>query len=310
MKTLGIAENQEPNWDATDPNSITVLGQYGLTLLMRKYDVRTDTVSLYRDLTTRVQTIFGTGATGMWSKQEGRPSNDGRLWCLMVQDSTFALKGLLAYDAINDTVVGSLVSTDKPDHISTSPLGTRCVPSWTSVKGTRAYTPDFSSFTQLHTGSEHSDLAVTADGAEVYLFSNYQSGFVEMVDIATGARTALFGLYGPNASGTAMHISGTSFDRRGYAVMSFYGCSENYGAAECDPSKQWFFNKVVAVELKANPAIYALAHTQRGDSGYWGETQAVVNRDLTRVLFASSWGSSNETDISTYAIRVPACALP
>lgn len=57
---------------------------------------------------------------------------------------------------------------------------------------------------------------------------------------------------------------------------------------ECNPSAQWFYDKVIAVELAASPRIVNLAHTHYGSSGYFGETQATADRDFTKRLFVSS----------------------
>lgn len=316
-KTLDIGEPQEPNWHPTDPSLIYFFSSYGSGFTISTYDITTDETEVTRDLEAAVAELIP-AATGMWTKQEGRPSHDGRIWCLEVGHTTqpnseFVADGLIAYDLETDTILGHMETTTSPDHISTSPNGTYCVPSWGLPLGTRAYTADFSSFTQLHDRSEHSDLAVTKDGNEVLVYTAYDgedAGNVVMVHLDDGAATPLFPLYGANHSGTSFHISGTSKDKPGYVVVSTYGCFEDYGNADCDPSTQWFYDKVLAVELAADPTLYNLAHVHYGDAGYFAETQAVANADLSRVLFVSSWESDNEDDVSSYMIQVPSCALP
>jgi hypothetical protein len=315
-ETILVGEPTEPNWHPTDPGKLRYFESYGGGLSIFEYDIASKTGAPVRDLGERVQALFPT-ATGMWTKQEGRPSNDGRIWCLEVghieqPGSSFAVDGLISYDFEADEILGSLAVDESPDHVSTSPLGNYCIPSWGLGKGTRAYSLDFSTYTQLHDRSEHSDLALTADGAEVLVYTAYDgqdAGFVHMVRLDDGTRTPLFELYGPNSSLTSMHISGTARDRPGYVVISFYDCAEDYGNIPCDPAMQWFYDKVVAVALEPEPRIYPLAHTHFGDAGYFAETQATANGDLTRVLFASSWGSTEEGDISSYEIDI-GCALP
>jgi hypothetical protein len=315
-KTLDPGEPQEPNWHPTDPDVFYVFEPLGSGLTISSYDVTTDQISLVVDLTSRVQAIFP-GAIGMWAKQEGRPSNDGRVWCLEVGHTegggAFVADGFIAYDLVDDEIIGSLAVDETPDHISTSPNGTYCVPSWDYPTGTWAYTTDFASMTQLHDRSEHSDLAVSREGDEVLVYTAYDgadAGNVMMVRLSDAAATPLFPLYGPNNSATSIHISGTAKERPGWAVVSFYGCSEDYGAAPCDPSVQWFYDKVIAVELAADPAIFNLAHTHYGDAGYFSEAHAVASPDLRRVLFVSTWESAAESDIASYLITIPPCALP
>lgn len=293
VKTLGLGEPQEPIWHPSDPHKIRHLGYYGNGLRIHEYDTRTDQSTVLADLAARVRERFPQAAS-MWTKQEGRPSNDGRIWCLQVEDVNFQIQGLIAYDLGTDRLLGSLALDERPDHLSTSPLGQHCVPSWVGARGTRAYNTDFQSFRQLHSTSEHSDLALTASGAEVLVFSDYQSGDLAMVDLASGQRTNLFRLYGANASATALHVSGIGSEQRpGWALVSTYACSTQYGSATCPWEQQWFRDKLLLVQLAANPRIVHVAHNRWGPAGYFGEPQAVANKDYSLMLFASSWGAAD-----------------
>jgi hypothetical protein len=307
-KTLNLAEPQEPQWHATDPNLINFFGPYGDGMAINTYDIRTDQKTVTRSLADRMRALFGTTAAHAWTKQEGRPSDDGRIWCLQVETTTFDMLGLVAYDAVTDQILGHLATTIKPDHVSTSPKGNYCVPSWVDGFGTRAYSLDFSRFQQLHTTSEHSDLTVASDGRETYVFTDYNTGDVAMVDLATSVRTNLFRLYGANSSGTAMHISGTARNVPGFVLVSTYLCTENYGAAPCADT-QWFKNKLFAIELKANPRIINIAHSHYGNADYFSEPQATVNADFTKILFTSTWESTAPTDIADYLVTLPAGAV-
>jgi hypothetical protein len=317
LKTLSLGDNQEPNWSPTDPNKLYFFEGYGTGLTISTYNIATDQKAVLRDLNSRVKALFPK-ATGMWTKGEGRPSNDGKVWCVEVghtvqPGSNFVADGIVSYNLVTDKILGHMSVTESPDHISTSPNGDYCVPSWGLPLGTRAYKTDFSSYTQLEDRTEHSDLAVTKGGDQVYVYSAYDgpdAGKVMMVRLSDGQKTPLFELYGPNHSAVAMHISGTSRTKPGYVVVSLEGCSENYGAVSCNPATQWFNQKVVAVELAANPKIYNLAHAHGGAAGYFGEATAVANPDLTKVLFASTWGSTDDTKSHDYLIQVPSCALP
>ncbi len=315
IKTLNLDDNQEPNWHPTNPNLLYFFQSYGTALTLSTYNVTTDQKIVIRDLGARVRAFFPS-ATGMWTKGEGRPSDDGRIWCLEVGHTVsgnFIPDGLISYNLTLDQLLGTLAVTAAPDHISTSPKGNYCVPSWDYPVGTRAYALNFSGYILLSDYSEHSDLALTKTGDEVYVYSAYDgtdAGSVMMVKLADGSRVPLFPLYGANHSATGMHISGTAKYRPGYAVVSFYGCSEDYGTLPCDPATQWFYEKVIAVELAPSPKIYNLAHDYFGDAGYFGETQAVASPDLTKVLFASSWESVLDAQVTDYLIQIPACALP
>lgn len=310
VKTLNLGEPQEPIWHPTDPNLIYFLGPYGDGMTLSTYNILTDQKQVVRNLADRLRAIFGSQAARAWTKQEGRPSNDGKIWCLQVEDQNYAMLGLVAYDFSQDKILGFLLTKDRPDHVSTSPKGNYCVPSWGSPLGTRSYTLDFKSYQQLHKTTEHSDLALSAAGREVYVFADYDSGDVAMVDLATGSRTNLFRLYGPNSSATALHISGTASQKPGYALISFYACTEQYGATPCSYQTQWFNNKAIAVSLKPNPTLYNLAHLHTVYAGYFSEPQATVNPDFTKILFSSTWESSQENNVHDYLLELPSTALP
>jgi hypothetical protein len=61
----------------------------------------------------------------------------------------------------------------------------------------------------------------------------------------------------------------------------------------------------MAVELRASPTIIQLAHHQSRANGYWTEPHASVNRDFTRVLFTSNWGSTSDQDVDAYMVQLP-----
>lgn len=83
-------------------------------------------------------------------------------------------------------------------------------------------------------------------------------------------------------SATALHVSGKAFARPGW---------------------------VMAVQLKASPTVYTLAHHRTASNGYWTEPVASVNRDFTRVVFNSNWSSGSDTDVDAYVVEIPARAL-
>ncbi|MBX3127546.1 MAG: hypothetical protein KF718_12560 [Polyangiaceae bacterium] len=311
VKSLNAGSTIEPNWHPTNPNRFYMFHPDGKGLTIREYDVVSNAITTKVDLGTRIKALFPTAAH-MWTRGEGRPSQDGRYWCMQIETQASGMLGIVTYDMQTDQILGSLATTDRPDHVSMSPLGNYCVPSWTSSKGTRAYSRNLQTFVQLHTQSEHSDLGVTKDGKEVYIYADYSAGphggNVTMVDMATGTGTKLFPLYGSGSSSTAIHLSATSFNRPGYVVASTYYCRQ--GGQNCNASSQWFKDKVFVVELKASPKLCNLAHTRGTDAGYFSSPQAVANRDLTRVLFASTWGGQSESAVRDYLIQLPSNAFP
>jgi hypothetical protein len=166
------------------------------------------------------------------------------------------------------------------------------------LDGTYAWSPDFTTSKQLHHTTEHSDIAVGADGHDVYVSVDYQSnaGSVFMMDIDTGVRTDLFPSY-VNGAVTAMHFSGKAFAKPGWVLLSTYAGSV---------PGQWYSEKLFAMQLAPAPHIYELAFHHSVYNGYWTEPHAAVNRDFTRILFDSNWDSGSDTDIDAYMLQLPA----
>lgn len=202
-----------------------------------------------------------------------------------------------------DRILGKMdTKGDRPDHVSMSPGGKRCVVSGdTEGVGTRAWTLDFKKYTQLHHKSEHSDIAVDGQGRDVYVSIDYQSpdGDVFMTDLETGKRTTLFKTY-LDHSATALHFSGRAFRKPGWVLVSTYAA---------DGKRQWLHEKLMAVSLTPHPQVKGLAYHHGAYNGYWTEPQATVNPDFTRVLFNSNWGSRSDTDIDNYMVVLPKDAL-
>jgi hypothetical protein len=300
----GLAGDAEPQWHATDPKLIYFLPTNGVGMQVRELDVASGSIRVVGDLAARIKARWPT-ANAAWTKSEGSPSADGRYWCLMVDDANWNSLGVLSWDRDTDTLLGTLdTQGERPDHVSMSASGNYCVVSGDGPRGTVAYTRDFASQRKLLAKSEHSDLALDANGDDVYVSVDYQSnaGDIFMLNLRTGVRTALFANY-VNGTATALHVSGKAFRKPGWVLISTYAES---GAA----GRQWLHRKVMAVQLQANPKILALAHHHSVYNGYWTEPHASVNRDFTRVLFSSNWDSGSDLDVDAYMVELTPALIP
>jgi len=274
----GLAGDAEPQWDPVDPNLLYWVPTNGGTRINR-LNVETGVNTVAADFTGRLP---WSGAAHIWTKSEGGPSADGRYWCLMAENSSFNTLGVFTYDMQTGQVIGTKSMTARPDHISMSASGRWCVVSHLAGSGgTVAWDRQFQQSRQLHTTSEHSDLALDANGNDIFVAVDYQAnqGDVYMHNIDTNVRTNLFPTYMGGAA-TAYHFSGKAFDRPGWVLVSAYA---GYGP------NQWYMDKIYAVELTANPRILQIAHHQSRYSGYWTEPHASVSRDFTRILWSSNW---------------------
>lgn len=325
----GPGGDAEPQWHPTNPNILYYVPNNGLGMTITELNVATNQRRVVGDLGARLKSFWPNAATA-WTKSEGAPSADGRYWCLMVDDYGWQGVGVVTWDMKEDRIIGHMNLNSRPDHVSMSPSGKYCVVSWAyNGMGTRAYTRDFTSphnpavssqpYVQLHSQSEHSDLALNRNREDVYVAIDYQSGGgdVFMVNLDTGKRTNLFPTY-LSGTATALHISGKAYDKPGWALVSTYAeyNASNSGASIRNQSlQQWFHRKVFAVSLEANPQIRPLAHADStayghwGENAYWAEPQATVNRDFTRVLFNTNLNSPNFSDVETYMVGLNRDAL-
>lgn len=305
----GPAGDAEPQWDPKDPDLIHYLPTNGgLSVIEHRVSINTSRV---------VGNFNGRlpwpDVTHLWTKSEGSPSADGRYWAFMAQATdSFTMRGIVVWDKQTDTIVSTMDATEKPDHLSMSAGGGFVVVSW--LDKTVSYDRTLTTFRQIHTTSEHSDLGFGPDGEEVYVSVDYQSqeGVIFMVNLATGVRTDILPTY-YGGTATALHISAKAFDKPGWVLVSTYGDKEDRPPG----GQQWLHRKIFALELASNPKILNITTTRTVDGDYWTEPQASVNRDFTRVVWTSNWNSLGaavdaqglHTDVDTYMVVLPANAI-
>ncbi|MFN8760228.1 MAG: hypothetical protein ACK5XA_15640 [Tagaea sp.] len=309
-----MAGDCEPIWHPTDPTKLW----FNSGLIWYEKDVENDSNTILVNFSGRFP--FAGPVENVWWKAEGRPSANGRIWGLMCTEYNEAtvtnrIHGLITWDRQTDQIIGSLPSSAFggtgafPDHMSTSNSGNYVVPSWAfqQTLGTRAYTPDFSSYRILHPEAEHTDCCTGPNGEDIFVVTDYQSGQIRAVNMATGAGWDIHPLYPISGYSYAVHISGANIDRPGWCLISTYAETANEGLGSPRHSA---LRKLFAVELKPGGRKLNIAHTRIGVDygGYFGECQASVNRDFTRIAWASNFGAG--TNIDSYMIGLPSWALP
>ena len=297
----GFAGAVEPQWHATNPNIISYLPDAGAQMQVMDIDVTTLQPTLSGDLTARLQSFWPTAAT-MNTGAEGSPSADGRFWAFQISDATQSALGIIVWDKQLDVIVSRLDIESLPDHLSMSPSAQHVVVSWDDR--TVSYDRQLKNPQILLNGTEHSDLAVGADGADYYVAIDYSTddGDLFMTNLTTGLRTPLLPTYIAREA-TTLHVSGKAYDLPGWVVVSTFDMRDE------DP--QWFYQRIWLVELKANPRIHPLAFHQSklqpaaGADNYFAEPHATINKAGTQVVFNSNWNSDSVLDIDIYAIDIP-----
>jgi hypothetical protein len=311
-------DNAEPQWSPTDPNLLNYFPQNGVGMQLWEMDItKPSQPKLVVDWSARLKATWP-NASAAWTRGEGSPSKDGRYWCLLIDDNQFQGGGIAVWDRQTDTLakldLRGTAST-RPDHVSMSPSGNYCVVSHESRSvGTLAYANTLQGTPRkILNGSQHSDIALDTNGDDVYVTAAFSDsvgtdGDVSMTNLRTGERTVLFNSYGGIGYTNGIHISGKSFNKPGWVLVSTYGGGIRSDLPQDKPFP-WFHGKLFAMELKANPKIYNLAQN-RATSGqeklYWAEPSASVNRDFTKVYFNSNWGTGIDTGGDVYTVEIPA----
>eukprot|EP00029_Vermamoeba_vermiformis_P011521 TRINITY_DN634_c0_g1_i4.p1 TRINITY_DN634_c0_g1~~TRINITY_DN634_c0_g1_i4.p1 ORF type:complete len:614 (-),score=134.29 TRINITY_DN634_c0_g1_i4:61-1902(-) len=295
-KLIGPAGDSELQWHPTDPKTLYYLPTYGVGMKIYSLNVLTVQSTVVADLSARL-TARWASARAAWTKSEGSPSANGRYWCMMVDDADWSSVGVFTFDLQTNTILGYLNTNGKrPDHVSMTPTGNYCVVSW--LDDTSVFNRDMTNKRTILASSQHSDIALGADGDDYFVALDYASntGDVFMTNLRTLVKTVLFPTYFGDSSTLAYHISGKAFNYPGYFIMSTY--------ATTGPN-HWNHNKIFAVQLAANPKVYQLAHHQSFYEGYFTAPHAAVNRDFTMIAFTSNWRTQTSEGMDTYVIELP-----
>ena len=322
-----LAGDAEPQWHPTDPDLLYFLPRDGIGMQIYRLDLRTNQVSVVADMGPQIQQHWPDASVAS-TRSEGSPSADGRYWCFMaramVDNGSWPMRGVFTWDLQEQRIIGTLSQDGTPDHVSMSPSGKYCVISHTTATGpgTRSYRRDFQApysdstpdaWLQLHTTSEHSDIALDPQGHDAYVSVDYQSngGDVFMQDLETGQRTSLFSTY-PGRTATALHISGKAYNRPGWVLVSTYAehpADDSSVQGLHDERRQWLHRKLFAVSLTGNPDIRSIAYANSDAFQYEAEPQATVNRNFTRMLFNSTWNGSSMAEQEVFLTAITAQAL-
>ena len=317
----GMAGDCEAIWHPTDASKIWYTDNNG-GLIYYEYNVDTQTSSTLFTLSGKLPAGFETAARA-WTKGEGRPSNDGRYWWLMIETDGFSHLGMVCYDRQADSVIGHFLSSQRPDHCSMSPLGTYGWCSYTSSPWAtyypRTFTGSINGGTTAYSSVEHEDLAIGADGtSEWVVYPDYSNTGYMIAKMLGGAGTShqMVNLYPASGESTAVHISGLASELQpGWVLVSAYGSYSDYGSTEPAPTARWLYESCYWVRIGASPTprIVSEMHSRRyganSDLTYFAEPQATPSKDGTHILFASNWigrsGTTEHVEPDDYLIGLP-----
>jgi len=310
--------DNEPRWDSVDPDLI----YYTSDTRLMYYDIETGQSDEIHDFSND---ISNPNLVAVWTRHEGRPSQDSRYWGLMAQveqDEDWVTSDFLVYDKQTDNVVMRDISalpgvSEGIDHVTISPLGNYFIASFdrycdpgelgtdSDPCGMMVYDSDLTNGRGLLRTIGHYDPVLDAQGREVVIYQGIDTDLIDMIDLETGTITPLWDIdFSHEAIG--FHFSGLGYDLPGWAVVSTHGDDK-------DPTiHTWMDDQVFLVELKSNGQVVRLAHThsivyEQPDSEifYWAEPHASTNPDLTRIVFTTNWGRYDSGEVEMYMIALP-----
>jgi len=250
----------------------------------------------------------------VWMRYEGSPSKDGRYWGLMAENQDWLTVAYLIYDMMEDMVVAKRnISPAEIDSVTISPEGHYFLAqiddycqdgqlgSDANPCGLMVYDSSLQNGRGLLRIVGHSDIAIDAQGREVFIFQNIDTDNISLLDLESGQVTDLFPIdfrYTP----IGLHFSGQGLNLAGWAVISTHDDDRE--------SHTWMDDSVFLVELKPGGRVVRLANTHslvdsQMEHDYWAEPQASANRDITRILFTSNWNHSGTGEVEMYMIILP-----
>jgi hypothetical protein len=299
----------EPRWDPSNPN---VLYAFRRTQLV-SYDISSNKVSVVYDFRRDFP-----GAQFAGTNAEGEPSENCRWWTVLIKQASGRPLAVVSFDKNARAIVSRKTTFEynldsvEINWVSTTPISGEPVIGW-------CYRPERDPFGSQHRGAirydrswhkiadtmadGHCDLAVGKNNQECLIYQNNANDFVEMANLATGARTRLFRIPFAFDKGTEMglHFSGnirSTSPKKGWALVA---------VDESDRSNNsWASNQIFLVELKSKPRIWRLAFNHNNYSGeYFTECFAALSRDGRKVYFQSNWGESDPLSTEEYFLTLP-----
>ena len=298
-------QEPEPRWDATDPKVF----YYVCNTQFRKQDLSSKASTTLHDFKKEFP-----AASYVRTKMEGDASTDRRYWCFLVEDMDWKTLAVIVYDKALDQVVGKKSSgfREKLNWVGMSPSGAYCALGWegeVAPLSTTIFSRDFSRAVDLPDGSAgHGDFALTADGREVYVYQNVRTDHIAMADLATGVETPLLSIPFNVNPDIGLHVSGNCDLTPGWVLISTYG-SKNPPPGK---SHSWMDNQLFMLQLRQNPKVWRIAHTQAyislhpsEEKNYFAEAFAAINRKGSRIYFGSNWGRFEPEYSEAYQVSLP-----
>jgi len=144
----------------------------------------------------------------------------------------------------------------------------------------------------------HGDMAVDADGSDVYVGiskADPDKWHIIKRRLADGVVTKLA------PAGYGAHVSTRNINRPGWVFVSYEG---TYGKVRGAAGYAPFYQEVVALRIDGSGEIRRIAQTRNVVESYIGETHASPSPDGSQVIWSSNWGIAGGP-VADYVSRLP-----
>ncbi len=278
----GPAGDAEIQWSATDADALLYLDRNGGTVL-HQVKVSTNASSDVWDFGPIVRG-FWPASSHCWTKSEGSPSADGRLWGLMCEDGNFNPLGFVVLDIVAKTATWHRDNSNRPDHVSIDPTGQYFVAGWNGSPGVISWNLATGAQTTLNSNAEHSDLG-SCNGRGFYasMAYNTNAGDIFFTYLDDGVRHVVGYVYGhPNpwyGTNYGMHYSAKAFGVCGFLAS-------NVGTPPANMA--WY-------SLTAPNGPFGVGINYAVDSDYFDEVQGALARDGKSFFYNDNFGGPTQT---------------
>lgn len=300
-KLRGIGGDAEAYWHPTEPNRLLFLPNNG-GMAIYELNVSSNESRAIVDFAQpdskgmRIRDLWPE-AGRIWTRSEGSPSRDGRYWAFQVETDDFRMLGMFTYDMQTNAILGTYTTKIRPDHVTMSPSGLYVFVAWDEngpEGGPTVLSRDLRRRWPLHIPLGHNDIALDDNGDDVIVSVDHTHGYVFMLRLKDRSMTRLYSVWINNTT-MAMHFSAKAYNKPGWVLVSTFGQGKT----------EWPHQKVFALQLKKNPKIVHLMHHRGAVTTYFAQPQASVNRDFTRFVVNSNWGTPGDANVDTYMAEIP-----
>jgi hypothetical protein len=298
----------DPRWSNLYPHLIYDINE----LRLMSFNLNTGEGQLVHDFS---EDFPDQDIAAVWTRWEGNPSIDDRYWALMAEDQDWMTAAFIVYDLEADQIIArrEFHPPQDVDSVTMSPLGNYFLAQFEFCErgvmgsadhpcGLMVYDRNLEHARGLLRIVGHSDVALDANGNEVFFYQDIDSDHIAILNLATGKISNLFPIDFTYCAACGMHFSGLGYQFLGWGLVSY---------CDGDPiTRMWMDDHIFAVELKPGGQVVRFAQHHalvdaNQDHDYWAEPHASVNRDFSRIVFTSNWGRSGTDDVDMYMILLP-----